>query len=166
MCVREIRETRGWKMTTQQTGQHRVVRSSALPATPDDGASNGPRSRITRLELSSQMPLAHIIQAYRHLLMDTMFSIHAHLWSGSHIFNTNLVLSQPTLVVLLVVVHCHNRCLRTYLILACHMSFRFILNYTAHSPITPLRGYITSVQMFHLCSFPANGYLRSTLPHQ
>ena len=36
-------QRRGWKRTTQQTGQHGGIRSSAIPATPDDGTSQGRR---------------------------------------------------------------------------------------------------------------------------
>ena len=35
------RDKPGMKKTTQQTGQHGGIRSSAIPATPDDGTSQG-----------------------------------------------------------------------------------------------------------------------------
>ena len=39
------RDKPGMKKTTQQTGQHGGIRSSAIPATPDDGTSQGWRRR-------------------------------------------------------------------------------------------------------------------------
>ena len=41
-------------MTTQQTGQHGGIQSSAIPATPDDGTSQGRRRR--RYEVTMMEP--------------------------------------------------------------------------------------------------------------
>ena len=43
-CKRDMTEV-GLKSTTRQTGQHLGIRSSAIPATPDDGTSQGRRRR-------------------------------------------------------------------------------------------------------------------------
>ena len=46
-CKRDMTEV-GLKRTTRQTGQHRGIRSSAIPATPDDETSQGRRRRRRR----------------------------------------------------------------------------------------------------------------------
>ena len=46
-CMYETWQRWVWKRTRQQTGQHGGIPSSAIPATPDDGTSQG-RRRIDR----------------------------------------------------------------------------------------------------------------------
>ena len=50
-CKRDMTEV-GLKRTTRQTGQHWGIRSSAIPATPDDGTSQGRRRRRRRRRIN------------------------------------------------------------------------------------------------------------------